>query len=92
MAMFRVNHRMRRDFILLVLLTFVIALFIPVWPISGQEGKQKAFRSPEEAMKILTDMAQTGDPKGMIAALGPAGEDIISSETPLPTRRLWNDL
>jgi len=41
--------------------------------------KQKAFGAPEEAMKALADAAQAGDLKGMIAILGPEGEDIISS-------------
>jgi hypothetical protein len=48
-------------------------------PVSAQEGKQKAFGSPEDAMKALAETAQARDTKGMMAILGPEGEDIISS-------------
>jgi hypothetical protein len=50
-----------------------------VLPISGQEVKQKAFGLPEEAMKTLVETVKAGDAKGMMAILGPEGEDIISS-------------
>jgi hypothetical protein len=48
-------------------------------PISAQEVKQKVFGSPEEALKALVETARAGDKKGMMAILGPEGEDIISS-------------
>ena len=48
-------------------------------PVSAQEGKQKVFGSPEDAMKALAETVQAGDTKGMMAILGPEGEDIISS-------------
>jgi hypothetical protein len=41
--------------------------------------KQKVFGSPEEAMKALVETVKTSDRKGMMAILGPEGEDIISS-------------
>jgi len=48
-------------------------------PVSAQEGKQKVFGSPEDAMKALAETARAGDTKGMMAILGPEGEDILSS-------------
>jgi len=44
-----------------------------------QEAKQKAFGSPEEAMKTLAETVKAGDTKGVMAILGPEGQDIISS-------------
>ena len=46
---------------------------------SAQEVKQKVFGSPEEAMKTLVEKVKAGDTKGMMAILGPEGEDIIDS-------------
>jgi hypothetical protein len=48
-------------------------------PVSAQEVKQKVFGSPEEAMKTLVETVKAGDRKGMMAILGPEGEDIIES-------------
>jgi hypothetical protein len=48
-------------------------------PVSAQEVKQKVFGSPEEAMKTLVETVKAGDRKGMMAILGPEGEDIIDS-------------
>jgi hypothetical protein len=47
--------------------------------VSAQEGKQKVFGAPEEALKAFVESVQAGDTKGMRAILGPEGEDIISS-------------
>jgi hypothetical protein len=57
----------------------LVAVALLVMPVSAQEGKQKAFGSPEEAVKAFVEAAQAGDTKGMMAILGPGGEDIISS-------------
>ena len=56
-----------------------VAVALLVMPVSAQEGKQKVFGSPEEAVKAFVEAAQAGDTKGMMAILGPEGEDIISS-------------
>ena len=56
-----------------------VAVALLMLPVSGQEAKQKAFGSPEEAVKALVETVQAGDTKGMMAILGPEGEDIISS-------------
>jgi hypothetical protein len=55
----------------------VVALL--VMPASAQEGKQKVFGAPEEAMKAFVEAVQAGDTKVLMAILGPDGEDIISS-------------
>jgi hypothetical protein len=62
-----------------VFLIFLIAISIPVLPISAQEAKQKVFGSPEEAMKAIAEAVQAGNMKGVMAILGPEGEDILSS-------------
>jgi hypothetical protein len=60
-----------------VALSIVVTLLM--LPVFAQEVKQKAFGSPEEAMKAFADTVQAGDRKGIMAILGPEGEDIISS-------------
>ena len=81
--MFQVNHiprigsSLRRASV--VFLIFLIVISIPVSPISAQGVKQKVFGSPEEAMKAIAEAVQAGDVKGVMAILGPEGEDILSS-------------
>ena len=81
--MFQVNHiprigsSLRRASV--VFLIFLIVISIPVLPISAQGVKQKVFGSPEEAMKAIAEAVQAGDVKGVMAILGPEGEDILSS-------------
>jgi hypothetical protein len=60
-----------------------IAVGLLMLPVSAQEVKQKAFESPEEAMKALADAVRAGDMKAMLAILGPEGEDIVSSGDPV---------
>jgi len=62
-----------------VIVAASVAVAVLTLPVSAQDVKQKAFGSPEEAMKALAETAHAGDTKGMIAILGPEGEDIISS-------------
>ena len=81
--MFQLNHIPRIGSSLrrtsLVFLIFLIAISIPVLPISAQEVKQKVFGSPEEAMKAFAEAVQAGNMKDVMAILGPEGEDILSS-------------
>ena len=81
--MFRFNHMTRRScdwcYASAVIVAVLVAVVAFVLPISAQEVKQKVFGSPEEAMKALAETAHAGDTKGMMAILGPEGEDIISS-------------
>ena len=81
--MFRFNHMTRGScawcYASAVIVAVSVAVAAFVLPISAQEVKQKAFGSPEEAMKTLAETVQAGDTKGMMAILGPEGEDIISS-------------
>jgi hypothetical protein len=62
-----------------VVVAVSVAAVVLVLPIPAQEVKQKAFGLPEEAMKTLVETVKTGDTKGIMAILGPEGEDIISS-------------
>jgi hypothetical protein len=81
--MFRFNHRIQTrcalQYASTVLVTMLAAVTLQLLPVSAQEVKQKAFGSPEEAMKALVETVKTGDAKGIMAILGPEGEDIISS-------------
>jgi hypothetical protein len=79
MTMFQVKDMTKRSISLIVFLIVLIAASILVLPLYAQEMKQKAFGSPEEAVKAFVEAAQAGDSKGMMAILGPEGEDIISS-------------
>jgi hypothetical protein len=63
--------------VIVVAVSIAVAAF--VLPVSAQEVKQKVFGSPEEAMKTLAETVKAGDTKGMMAILGPEGEDIIDS-------------
>lgn len=40
---------------------------------------QQSFQTPEEAATVLVNAAKSGDIKGIVAVLGPDGEDIVSS-------------
>jgi hypothetical protein len=62
-----------------VVVAALVAVALLVMPVSAQEGKQKAFGSPEEAVKVFVEAVKAGDTKGLMAILGPGGEDIISS-------------
>lgn len=81
--MSRCNHRIKTRctwrYILVVVVAASVTAAVLSLPVSAQEVKQKAFGSPEEAMKALADAVQAGDMKGMLAILGPEGEDIVSS-------------
>jgi len=79
--MFRFNHKIKRDgmyrYASIGIVTVAVAVLI--LPVFAQEVKQKVFGSPEEAMKTLVETVKAGDTKGMMAVLGPEGEDIIDS-------------
>jgi hypothetical protein len=82
-TMFRINHKIRRDSMYrcvpMGIVAVSVAAVVLILPVFAQEVKQKVFGSPEEAMKALVETVKTGDAKGIMAILGPEGEDIISS-------------
>ena len=43
------------------------------------EGKQKSFKSPEEAIQALNDAVTGNDEKELLTIFGPAGKELISS-------------
>jgi hypothetical protein len=43
------------------------------------DGKQKSFKSPEEAVKALIDAVKGNDAKELLTIFGPAGKELISS-------------
>jgi len=61
------------------IVTVWVAVAVLILPVFAQEVKQEVFGSPEEAMKTLVETVKAGDTKGMMAVLGPEGEDIIDS-------------
>ena len=81
--MFRFNQKIKRGcmrhYAFVMVAAVSIAVVTLMLPVSAQEAKQKVFGSPEEAMKALVEAARTGDMKGVMAILGPEGEDILSS-------------
>jgi len=81
--MFRFNHRMKKNGVYrnasMAMVAVSVAVALLMLPVSAQEVKQKVFGSPEEAMKAIAEAAQAGDVKGVMAILGPEGEDILSS-------------
>ena len=81
--MLRSNHRIKKDGMYRIAPMAIVAVSVTValvvLPVSAQEVKQKVFGSPEEAMKALVETVQAGDKKGVLAVLGPEGEDIIDS-------------
>jgi hypothetical protein len=82
-TMFWFNHKIKRDgmyrYTSMAMAAVSVAVALLMLPVSAQEGKQKAFGSPEEAMKALAEAVQAEDIKGIMAILGPEGEDIIDS-------------
>jgi len=62
-----------------VVVVTLVAIGLLTLPAYSQEGKQKVFGSPEEALKSLAEAVTADDVKGMMAILGPEGEDIIDS-------------
>jgi hypothetical protein len=82
--MFQFNHITKRNGIYRysskgIVAVAAAAVILLISSVSAQEVKQKAFGSPEETMKALAEAIEEGDAKGMMAILGPEGEDIISS-------------
>jgi hypothetical protein len=81
--MFRFNQKIKRGcmghYTLVIVVAVSVAAVVLIGPVSAQEVIQKDFGSPEEAMKALVETVQAGDRKGVLAVLGPEGEDIISS-------------
>ena len=81
--MFRLNHMTKRScaccYVSAVIVAVSVAVALLMLPVSAQEVKQKVFGSPEEAMKAIAEAVQAGDVKGVMAILGPEGEDILSS-------------
>jgi hypothetical protein len=60
--------------------SFVSAMIAGLlWTTVSAADAQQAFQAADEAANALVNAAKTGDPKAIIAVLGPDGEDIVSS-------------
>jgi Protein of unknown function (DUF2950) len=78
------NHREKRKkgfvycfcFVIITALTMAAALYQTSL---SAEANQKTFNSPEEAVKAFIEAAKANDTKALLAILGPAGKEIISS-------------
>jgi Protein of unknown function (DUF2950) len=53
----------------------------------AQDPNQQVFHSPEEASAALFTAAQQTDNRALLAILGPAGKDLISSGDPAEDRK-----
>jgi hypothetical protein len=67
----------------------LIALLCPSISHSSSPAyiRQKIFSSPKEAVDFLAASVKANDEKGMLAALGPAGKELISSGDEVEDRR-----
>jgi hypothetical protein len=54
-----------------------------VFAMASQAHAQRAFKSPEEAATALFAAAKAGNTKGLLAVLGPGGNEIVSSGDPV---------
>ena len=63
--MFRFNHRIKGDGmyrnVSMAMVAVSVAFALLMLPVSAQEGKQKVFGSPEDAMKALAETARAGN-------------------------------
>jgi len=50
-----------------------------LWTATCVANAQQAFKTADEAASALVSAAKSGDLKGIVAVLGPDGEDIVSS-------------
>jgi hypothetical protein len=64
---------------LTITIAAVIALASFFSSASATEGKQKSFKSPEEAVKSLIDAVKANDTKELSAIFGPEEKELISS-------------
>lgn len=53
---------------------------------SAAVAKQQHFASPEEAVQALVAAAKTGEPKSLLAILGPAAKPLVDSGDPVADR------
>ena len=79
-----------RQYASAALIVLLVAVCLLSLSVSAQEGRQKAFASPEEAMKAFADAVHATDTEGVIAILGSEGEDIISSGDPVADKEVQN--
>jgi len=63
-------------FVIVAALIMAAGLYQPTY---AAEANQKTFNSPEEAVKAFIDAVKANDTKELLAILGPAGKDVISS-------------
>jgi len=63
-------------FVIVVALIMAVGLYQATF---ATGANQKTFKSPEEAVKAFIDAVKANDTKELLAILGPAGKDVISS-------------
>jgi Protein of unknown function (DUF2950) len=79
---------------LVLLAASVLALLIPVIPISGQQTTgaakpaQETFATPQLAAAAFIQASQVFDVPALMKILGPEGEDLISSEDPVRDKNI----
>ena len=85
------THTQKKEkWLVTFLCTVAVAAVIMVLSIPLQSyaspAKQKAFASPEEAVKALIHAMKTDNTKEMTAIFGPAGREVLSSGDPVEDR------
>jgi hypothetical protein len=66
-----------------ILSTFILSSQLTL----AQQPNQQVFHSPEEASTALFAAAQQNDNRALLAVLGPAGKDLVSSGDPAEDRK-----
>jgi len=73
--------------VLLVALTCSAALLVGCHGSKGHDEQQRAFATPEDAVRALIDAAKAEDLNQVVAIFGPEGKELIDSSDPVTARR-----
>ena len=63
-------------------ITLLLALLASSASIAAQTATQRAFATPEEAVKALVDTVKSGNLDALLELFGPEGKELVASSTP----------
>jgi hypothetical protein len=81
------NLRFRLSWLTLATVSLLVTLVYSSQLALAQEPNQQVFHSPEEASAALLAAAQQTDNRALLAILGAAGKDLVSSGDPAEDRK-----
>jgi hypothetical protein len=81
------NLRFRLSWLTLATVSLLVTLVFSSQLTFAQEPNQQVFHSPEEASAALLAAAQQTDNRALLAILGAAGKDLVSSGDPAEDRK-----